>query len=269
MNNSSIEERAILGLPIITEFGEMKPLSIQEYIQRSTSLGVIAMDKKKVLAELGKGQQAETGQSDKEVFNLLTELNNSHTFLSLLKEYFTEILNHYIIITCYCKFYYLEDTKEDYENEEEYNKDLLMKSADFIINLSDEAFDSYRRILLQLNGVSEITSKINPVLYKREDKPKTKSKEDDETPNLSTMISSCAVHMGIDYKDIAKWNSLQLQHSFQRIGLFIANSERTLFRTVSDEVEPVAWTTNISTNKNRNKDQSLEQFTNSMSGYVK
>lgn len=65
------------------------------------------------------------------------------------------------------------------------------------------------------------------------------------------MVTSCAVYMGVDYSDIMKWNALQLQHSFQRISLFIQNNATTLFATVTSEVDLVNWSENITDNEKK------------------
>lgn len=48
-----------------------------------------------------------------------------------------------------------------------------------------------------------------------------------------------------------KWNALQLQHSFQRISLFIQNNATTLFATVTSEVDLVNWSENITDNEKK------------------
>lgn len=268
MDISNIEDRVILGLPVETQFGSMKALSIKAYIQRINSLSVITLGKKNLLAELGKQQKHETGQPDNEVWALLKELNKN-SLKKLLNEYFSDLLIHYIILTRYCVFFYLEkEFDEDgiLETDEEFDNRCLTESMAFINNLSDEEFDFYRSILLSLHGQTEPKAHLNPKLQRFEDM-KNQIKPSGDAPNLPTMISSCAVYMGLTYEEIAKWNSLQLQHSFQRIALFVQNSATTLYGTVTNEVELINWADNITVEKE--KEKTLDQYSNKMGKALK
>lgn len=268
MFNSDIEEKVILGLPIETEFGLLKPLSIHDYLQRINSLGAITMGKKKLLAELGKAQQKETGQSDEEIFVLLRELNEL-PLLALLKEYFSEVLQHYMILTRFCKYFYLDEDKS-FNSNEDLDKHALDKSFEFVSGLNEEQFDRYRNILLEMHAQSDAKAHLNPFLEKRAERGrKLLHNNDTNAPSLATMISSCAVYMGLDYSVIAKWNALQLQHSFQRISFFIENSATTLFATVSGDIDFVSWAANIENNKDTNTDQQLDVFTQNLGSQLK
>lgn len=268
MDVSNIEDRVILGLPVETQFGSLKALSIKDYIQRINSLSVITLGKKNLLAELGKQQKQETGQTDNEIWSLLKELNKN-SLKTLLNEYFNDLLIHYIILTRYCVFFYLEkEVDEDgiLETDEEFDTRCLTESMNFINNLSDEDFDFYRTLLLTLHGQTEPKAHLNPKLQRFEDM-KNQIKPSGDTPNLPTMISSCAVYMGLTYEEITKWNSLQLQHSFQRIALFLQNSATTLYGTVTSEVELVNWAENITVEKE--KEKTLDQYSNKMGKALK
>lgn len=268
MDVSNIEDRVILGLPVETQFGSLKALSIKDYIQRINSLSVITLGKKNLLAELGKQQKQETGQTDNEIWSLLKELNKN-SLKALLNEYFNDLLIHYIILTRYCVFFYLEkEVDEDgiLETDEEFDTRCLTESMTFINSLSDEDFDFYRILLLTLHGQTEPKAHLNPKLQKFEDM-KNQIKPSGDAPNLPTMISSCAVYMGLTYEEITKWNSLQLQHSFQRIALFLQHSATTLYGTVTSEVELINWADNITAEKE--KEKTLDQYSNKMGKALK
>lgn len=280
LQQQHIQDRVILDLPIESPFGDLKPLSILTYMQRLTSLSIVSMNKKYLLAEYGKGYQEQTGESDKAIFTMLKDMNAKHSLFHLLKEYFTDIMYHYIIITRFVKFHeyqYNPSNPSTSKNlsigedetpltEKEYTEAILQMSLEFIFSLDENQFDVYRKYLLQLHGQSEPRAFLNPKLQRNEEKgKKSKLKRKNSTPTLTTMISSCATYMGINYSEITKWNALQLQHSFQRIALYIHNNATTLFSTVASDVEQVEWSANIDDNPNK-EDLTLDDFKQNVSG---
>ncbi|MEJ7218477.1 hypothetical protein [Staphylococcus gallinarum] len=280
LQQQHIQDRVILDLPIESPFGDLKPLSILTYMQRLNSLSIVSMNKKYLLAEYGKGYQEQTGDSDKAIFTMLKNMNAKHSLFHLLKEYFTDIMYHYIIITRFVKFHeYNYDPNNPASSkdlsineddtpltEKEYTEAILQKSLEFIFSLDDDQFDLFRSYLIQLHGQSEPRAFLNPKLQRNEEKGKnSKLKRKSSSPTLTTMISSCATYMGINYSEITKWNALQLQHSFQRIALFIHNNATTLFSTVASDVEQVEWSANIDDNPDK-EDITLDDFKQNVSG---
>lgn len=280
-DDQSIQDKVILNLPIESPFGELKPLSIHDYMQRLSSISVISLNKKYLLAEYGKGYQEETGQTDNEIFTMLKDLNEKYSLFYFLREMFQDLLHHYIIITRYVKFYDYQYDKKNPQSrkdidensdddtplsEKEFTEAILEKCIQFVFSLDDDQFELYRKYILQLHGQSEPRAFLNPKLQRNEEKSKaSKLKKKDTTPTLSTMVTSCAVYMGVDYSDIMKWNALQLQHSFQRISLFIQNNATTLFATVTSEVDLVNWSENITDNEKK-EDMTLDTFRQNVSG---
>lgn len=259
-----IQDRVILGLPIITSYGVLKPLTMEEFIKRQQSVAVICMNKRKLLSELGFSQQNETGQSDKEIHKMLMELNEI-PMKQLMEDLFKDLYQHYVIITRYCVFYDEVFNETIHESEEEFDKQVLMKSIEFLQNLSEEQFDEFRTMLIALHGQSEISAKLNPYLERRELKAKQAGRhKKDNSPTFATMISSIAMYSGINYEDIARWNILQITHSFQRISYFISNSDSVLYGTVAPDVDIINWSENIVADKGTNKDKTLDEFKSSV-----
>lgn len=280
LQQQHIQDRVILNLPIESPFGDLKPLSILDYMQRITSLSIVSMNKKYLLAEYGKGYQEQSGDSDKDIFEMLKTMNETNSLFQLLKEYFSDIMYHYIILTRYVKYYYYQydsanpqslkdilDSDDDTPlSEEKFTEAVLQKSLEFIFSLDEDEFDLFRSYLIQLHGQSEPRAFLNPKLQRNEEKGrKSKLKKKNSSPTLTTMITSCATYMGVDYSEIKNWNALQLQHSFQRIALFIQNNATTLFATVASDVDQVEWSTNIDDNPEK-EDLTLDKFKQNVSG---
>lgn len=258
MEKHEIEDRVILDLPIITKYGEFKPLSILEYMKLISSIAAVSYSKKKLLALLGKAEQEATGKTDSEIFSMLKELNEV-PMKELMSEYFSDYLVHYIVLLKATRFHHLVSEDEDEENGMS-EEAIITEIVEFINSLTNEDFDEVRNILLSLHNQTDVEGFLNPPLQRSRDKKNSLFKNDSDSPNLVTMISSCVAYSGITYKEVAQWNAFQLHHTFQRIAYLINNEATTLFRTVSDEVDFVNWAENIDSENNKEKPMTYNEF---------
>ncbi|EGQ4384390.1 hypothetical protein EGV54_04695 [Staphylococcus pseudintermedius] len=257
-----IADKVILGLPVNTPYGEFKPFSIEEYMKRVSSISILSYGKKKLLAELGKAYQlANKEVTDEKVHEMLKELYELPLFY-LLKEYFSEYLQHYIIILRFTLFY-----KFDEQNETDEEKNLT-EVRDFLFGLTDEEFDEIRKILMTLNNQTEKIAFLNPKIQRGQDKKELYfTGNTDDSPNLSTMITTCVTYSGIDFSVISKWNAFQLQHAFQRIAYLINYETTRLFATVVTDVDIENWTKNIDLQyEEKNTDKQFNEFKKQLSG---
>lgn len=261
MERHEIEDRVILNLPIITEYGEFKPLTILEYMKNVSSLAAISYSKKKLLALLGQAEQEASGKPDNEVFEMLKELNNI-PLKELMIEYFGEFLAHYVVLLRDTKFFYLryDEEDKDFEDEEEFEKHVVRIIFEYLNGLSNEGFEDVRTILLALHNQTEVAGFLNPQLQRSRDKKDKLFSGDSKSPSLVTMITSCVAYTGIDYKDITQWNAFQLQHTFQRIAYLINHKTATLFQTVSSDVDNVNWAENIDSENEKDDRMTYNQF---------
>lgn len=259
-----IADKAILGLPVDTPYGQFTPLSIEDYIKHAQHIGLLSFGKKKLLAEMGKALQAsDPDATDESVHETLKELNE-YPFFKLIQEYFKDYLIPYLIILRLARF----PNPYDRELSEEEEKELLSQARDFLFELSDEEFDDVRKILMTLNNQTEKIAFLNPRIQRGQDKKeKYFSKKSDDSPNLSTMISTCVTYSGIDFSQIKKWNAFQLQHAFQRIAMLINYETTRLFATVATDVDIENWTQNISLDyEEENTDKEFNKFKGQLAG---
>lgn len=261
MERHEIEDRVILNLPIITEHGEFKPLTILEYMQNVSSLAAISYSKKKLLSLLGQAEQEASGKPDSEIFNMLKELNDI-PLKELMVEYFNEFLVHYAVLLRETKFFYMryEEKNEEFKDEQEFEKHVIKVIFEYINNLTNEEFDEIREILLALHNQTEVSGFLNPQLQRSRNKKDKLFTGESKSPSLVTMITSCVAYTGIDYKNISEWNAFQLQHTFQRIAYFINHKTATLFQTVSGDVEAINWAENIDSENEKDDRLTYNQF---------
>lgn len=239
----NFEEMAILGIPIETQFGKVEPLTILDYIELEVQLQVMSFDKKRVLHEYRLNQDEkirETEDFTEAIKQVASEKSLKDVIVGLMSVYFTA----YVAVVSASLFKHIE-------NEEE----RLKQAYEFLLDLESEDFEHLRKILLSVNAQSEQTAFLDPLLQARKEKSiKFHAKDQkEESPSVTTYISSVVTFSGIPYKEVATWNYIQLIHAFQRIGQFKAYDTSTLFMTVAgDKVTPEPWNKNFKVNDDSN-----------------
>lgn len=243
-----LDERALFGLPIETSFGELKPLTVYDYMDCASQLTAMTFDKKRLLHEIRLNQPNKEKQNSKEMTDLLKQLNKELTIKQILINYVSLFFNAYIEITARCLFFN-EDNQEERIN----------KATEFLNGLDDKDFEELRKILLYMNGQSEQTAFLNPQMQrKREQGIKFHSKENSESPNIPTIVTSIVAYTGLKFEDILGWNVTQLLQMFQRIQMFKGYDVTTLFATVAgDKVEIQEWSQNIEIKNDSNTDSTF------------
>lgn len=237
------EERALLGLPIITKFGEILPLSIFDYIDLGVNMQVMSFDKKRVLHEYRLNQDEQIQESP-ELTKSLKEVAQERTLKEIIVGLMPVYFNAYVAVVAVSLY-------KDIEDEEK----RLETAFKFVADLEDEDFETLRMILLNINAQSEQTAFIDPMLQARKERSiKFHAKENkQEAPSIPTYISSVVTFSGITYTEVATWNYIQLVHAFQRIAQFKSYDTTTLFMTVAgDKVQPDSWDKNFKMNNDSN-----------------
>lgn len=245
-----LKERALLGIPIDTPFGQLKPLTVYDFLECGDALSAITFDISRVLHEIRLNQPEET-QNTKELTEELRQLKANYSLKEILIAYMQPFFHAYVEIVSRCKVLKgeqdLEKVREDTFNE--------------LNELSPEEFDSLRKIILEINNQSSQTASLDPTVQKWKEKAlRFKSSSDKNgAPNISTMVTSVVVYSGHTYKEVTGWNITQLLQAFQRIGLLKAYDTTTLFATVTDKIDIQSWSENIEIedDSNTSKDVAL------------
>lgn len=231
------QERAVLGLPIDTPFGKLKPLSIYDFLERGDALSAITFDKPRVLHEI-RLNQPEEQRNTKEMTALLREMNEQYSLKDILITYMEPYFHAYVEVISRCS-----ELKEDetFESKQE-------EVFEYLKELDAEEFDAFRQIILEINNQATQTASLDPTVQAWKEKAlryKSTAKGDGTAPNLSTMVTSIVSFSGHTFSEILEWNIAQLQQVFQRIGLFKAYDTTTLFSTVTDKIDIQDWSKNI------------------------
>ena len=233
----NFQERAVLGLSIDTPFGKLKPLSIHEFLERGDALSAITFDKSRVLHEI-RLNQPEENRNTKEMTALLREMSENYSLKDILIGYMEPYFHAYVEIISLCSVLEKDETFESKQEE----------VFEYLKTIDAEEFEAFRQIILEINNQPSQTASLDPTVQAWKEKAlryKSTAKGEGAAPNLSTMVTSIVSFSGHSFEEIMDWNIAQLQHVFQRIGLFKAYDTTTLFSTVTDKVDIQDWSKNI------------------------
>lgn len=258
-----LEEKALFGLPVETEYGNFKPMSVYDYMDCAHLLQALSFDKKRVLHEI-RLSQPEDMQKKKETTTALQKLNEEYSLKEVIVKIIPAYFLAYVDILLRCREFDFEYDEDKEGNEEQQRTELAHK---YLIDLSNEDFDAVRKILLAINAQSEQTAFLNPELQDRKERTlKFKSSQSpSDAPDASTLVTTVVTYTGINYDQVVKWNITQLQHAFQRVALFLSYDTYITFATVAgDKIDAVNWAENIITENDSNSSSSfaveLEEF---------
>lgn len=255
----NLEQKALFGLSIHTEFGELFPMTVYHYMECSHFLQAMSFDKKRVLHEIRLAQPKEQQQS-KEFTEVLTKIHEEYPLRQILMEMMPQYFAAYVEVVSRCK-------KFEEPTEENGLPSKLEQTQNFLLELTSEQFDELRVMLLSINAQSEQTASLNPEIQWHKERALrfNNSKNDTEAPDASTLVTSVVTYTGINFEEVVNWNITQLQHMFQRVAMFQSYQSYIVFATVAgDKIDPVNWAENIHTRKDSNTDSnfavSLETF---------
>ena len=226
-------EKAILGIPIVTDLGEIKPLSLYDYVNLGVELQVVSFEKTRILHEYRLNLDIEV-QKSKELEAQMKKLNETKSLKEIVTGVIPAFLNAYIAIIAQSMF-------SDIENTE----DRIKKSHDFVKELDDTQFENLRDIILKINSQSKQKAFLDYELQRKKEQGIRLNSQGKEGANLVTMISSVVSFSGIDYDIISNWNYARLLHAFNRIAQFKAYDTTTMFMTVSGDVTANNWQENF------------------------
>ena len=249
-----LEEKALFGLPIVTEFGSFKPMTVYDYMDCAHLLQAMSFDKKRVLHEVRLAQEDKKKRESKEMTSALEKINEEMTLKDVLISFMPAYVGAYVEIIMRCR-----DFKLDEESDKSEEEQLVEKAEEFILNLEPEDFEKVRHILLAINAQSEQTAFLNPEMQRFKEKALNFKKSDNvDAPDASTMVTSVVTYTGINFKEVVNWNITQLQHMFQRVSMFLSYDAYIVFATVAgDKIDAVNWAENIKTEDDSNTSSSF------------
>lgn len=248
----NLEQKALFGLPIHTELGELFPMSVYHYMDCSHFLQAMSFDKKRVLHEIRLAQPKEQ-QKSKEFTEVLTKIYDEYSLRQILMEMMPQYFAAYVEVLSRCK-------KFDEPTEENGLPSKLEQAQNFLLEITTEQFDELRAMILAINAQPEQTASLNPEIQWHKERALrfNNSKNDTEAPDASTLVTSVVTYTGINFNEVVNWNITQLQHMFQRVAMFQSYQSYIIFATVAgDKIEPVNWAENITTRKDSNTDSNF------------
>lgn len=233
---NDIEEFYIIGLPIKTDIGLVRFITVKEYPVLSMKLGVLQTDKNRIICEFAKMLEQQKDEQER----LKLEM--------FIKE--VEKSSFYEIVTGF------EDLDTGYR--ELFAE--LFDDAHAWDKVDAKTFDYYRDLLIKMNGITVPETNPNPEIQKWIDKSnRVKQQNNDDGLDFTSMISSLFV-VGHSFKDINNLTMYQFYMAFQRLAKFKEYDSTTLFATVAPDVKVENWFKTIKLGEKESSFMSKEIF---------
>lgn len=247
-----LEEKALFGLPIHTEFGELHPMTVYHYMDCGHFLQAMSFDKKRVLHEIRLAQPKESRNTE-EFTEVLMKMNEDYPLRQILMEIMPQYLEAYVEVLARCKRF-------ETSSKETALAESVIQARQFLMDITSDEFDELRTMLLDINAQAEQTASLNPEIQWNKERALRfhNSASDTEPPDASTLVTSVVTYTGINFQEVVNWNITQLQHMFQRVAMFQSYQSYIIFATVAgDKIDPVNWAENIVTRKDSNTDSNF------------
>lgn len=207
----------VIGLPLKTDYGTIKPIKVKEYPSIEGGIGVLKMADWEVRSTLKK--RIKDNPIAKEMVDDLQKLpmyqcvqNN----IMGLRDTFNNIFSKFIIDYDQSKFLFKFKSQQD--------------------------FDDFRMLILDYNGIDYIVWEKNPELRYFQKLKLYYNNATGKTVNFDSMFTSL-VATGHKPHDINDFTLNQFYSSFKRLQFFKAHDTTTLYKTVDskNKIDVVEW----------------------------
>lgn len=208
-----MKEFYILGLPIETELGLVRFLKVREYPEYFGDLRIMSLNKNSLIYSYS--QMNKTGS----FIRLIEEIKKCNSLLEIV----ASIPELSIAYSRIFSKVFIEETP----------------------NLTEENFEYYRKLVLQMNCVKEEIVNPNPEIQKAIERSKRVKSQESEPIQFADIVTSVAAFSALSYEKINELTLYQLYMTFYRIGHFKNYDTTALFATVTDKVKIENWSKSI------------------------
>lgn len=240
-----VEEFYITGLPIKTDIGMIRFITVKEYPTLSMKLGVLQTDKNRIICEFAKGLEKAKNEEDR--------VNLQQFIDEVAKAPFYEIVREF------------DELNEGYR---ELFDELFYEDGAWD-KVTVDSFDYYRDLMIKMNGISVPETNPNPEIQKWIDKSnRVKQQNNQDGLDFASMFSSLFV-IGHSYEAINNLTMYQFYMAFQRLAKFKEYDSSTLFATVAPDVKVENWFKTIKLNEKESSFMSKDDFGKKYGGMLK
>lgn len=235
----------IIGLPIETEFGSIRFLTFQEQIEHQNALALISFNVLHFYYQFKK--------MDKKDNPMYTEAVEKIKESELIEVVFAqeEILHAYTTII-------------DLVFSTSENKKVNIESIAKKIFESNDSFLRFRKIVLDMNLITEKKVSPNPEIQKRYEQSERVNSRNSDGIGYADMLTSIFVVTGVDYEKLAKMTVFQIKATFSRLAQIKTHEYTTRMFEFLEKKEIVPWESHIDLFKEEetgiDRDKFVKQF---------
>lgn len=222
----NIKELYILGKPISTQLGNFRFVKVKEFDKLMPYISYLNLQKFEIIDAIRKISP----EIAKEVKDM--------SFIDLIKE----TVDVFEVHSVYKKLFVFLTGEDLFDNIE-----------------TDEEFEKYRDLIMEMNAIQKEEKNINPEIQKWNNYSKmySKMKSNGDT-SFESIYTSVEAFTG---RDVNEMTIYKMYAIFNRISQFKEHDMTVLFRSVSDEVKITPWYKHIDVNKKDEKQlTSLEKL---------
>lgn len=236
------KEFYIFGLPVKTDFCEVRFLKYHEYIENLSELSTMTLNVLHIYYQYKKMNI----EKDKE-FDEMLEILKKDSLFNIVKSQ-SQFSNAYYKIF-----------------------KLVIEEDDVIEAIMDneEAFMEYRQLVMEMNMLSESEVSPNPKIQSYIEKSQMVKQRDSEKQTFSDIVSSVVVGAGVPFDKIVDMTVLQVYSVYYRIGAMKSYDASTLFATVSDKVKIESWGKSIDLFATQKSGMSVKEFNSTIGAIFK
>ena len=236
MSIEQIREFYITGKPIKTDFGDVRFLSYDEYLENIQYLNVMSFNTLHIYYQYRKMFADEA---------IDEELEKS-----------LEVLKHERLIDIVLS---REDIRDAYEKIFE-----LVLDKDIIPQIFEDEnlFKLYRELVLDMQIIAESEVNPNPEIQEYIDASKEIKQQESEKQSFGDILSSIVVGAGLTYKEVLEMTVFQVYSTFHRISRMKAYDTSTLFATVPSDkkTEIESWAKHVNLFENEKAGMKMTEF---------
>ena len=210
------EHMWVLGLRLKTPYGSVRPLKVKEYPIYSQQIEFLKLQgweiSNTIIREVKGTKVEELITKDLRENNFLTCIQNN---VFQLRSQYLEIFNIFV---------------DDFEDR-------------YLWEMTQEDFDSFRKLILAFNGIEFIEKNQNPEIQKFNIMKNIIGKSKGSEITFDAVVSSVGVGCGLKPHDIVDFSIYQLYSYFKRLEFFKMYDTTTLYKTVDskDSIKVIDW----------------------------
>lgn len=223
----------IFGLPVKTEFGDVRFLTVEQYINSQVDLALLTMNKLHII----------------NAYKKINEKGYLDEFINILNQ---STLQEMIVNIPEFRKAYKNIFKFVFENKVDENS--IFEHSDKLMEI--------RKLIMEMNCLKEEEVSPNPKVQKAIERSRRVKQRETEKMTITDMATSIVVGSNVarSYESLLNLTIFQFYATFYRIAQFKSYDTTVLYSTVAEKVSVELWSKHIDMFKKESNALSEKEF---------